>query len=94
LLQSIPGIRWVELPNADQCCGSAGTYNLLQYELSMRILEKKMRDIASVRPEIVATGNPGCLLQLRYGARRFGVPVDVRHPVELLAALYRQNRNT
>ena len=94
LLKSIPGIEWVELPDADQCCGSAGTYNLMQYDLSMRILEKKMKNIASVHPDIVATGNPGCLLQLRYGARRFGVPVEIRHPVELLAEMYRQNRNT
>ncbi len=92
VLRSIPGIEWVELPNADQCCGGAGTYNIMQYELSMRILEKKMKDIASTGAEVLATGNPVCLLQLRYGARRFGVPVEVRHPAELLAAQYRLGR--
>jgi glycolate oxidase iron-sulfur subunit len=59
-----------------------------QFEMSMQVLEKKMRAIASVKPDIVATGNPGCLLQLRYGAKRFGVPVEIRHPMELLAQAY------
>jgi glycolate oxidase iron-sulfur subunit len=88
LLQSIPGIEWCVLPNADHCCGSAGTYNVTHFSLSMQILEKKMKAISLLRPDIVATGNPGCLLQLSYGAKRFGVAVEVRHPVELLAAGY------
>jgi glycolate oxidase iron-sulfur subunit len=89
VLKSIPGIRWTEIPNADHCCGSAGTYNVMQFNMSMQVLERKMRAIASVKPDIVATGNPGCLLQLRYGAKRFSIPVEIRHPVELLAESYR-----
>jgi glycolate oxidase iron-sulfur subunit len=88
LLQSIPGIEWCALPNADHCCGSAGTYNVTHFSLSMQILEKKMKAISLLQPDIVATGNPGCLLQLRYGAKRFGVAVEVLHPVELLTAGY------
>lgn len=90
ILQSLPGITWAEIPGADQCCGGAGTYNITQYDLSMRILEKKMQSIASAGAEVVATGNPVCLLQLRYGAKRFSIPVEFRHPAEILAELYRR----
>jgi glycolate oxidase iron-sulfur subunit len=89
LLRAIPGIELVELPEATWCCGSAGIYNITQPEMSMTLLERKMKHIAATGAEIVATGNPGCIGQIRYGAKRFGVTVEVVHPVTLLAGAYR-----
>ncbi len=89
LLQLIPGIELVPLPEADWCCGSAGVYNLTQPEMSMRLLDRKMRHIAAVRPDVIATGNPGCLLQLAWGTKRAGLRAEVVHPIELLDRAYR-----
>jgi glycolate oxidase iron-sulfur subunit len=85
LLKAIPGIQFVEIEGADQCCGSAGIYNITQNELSMAILDRKMEKIRKADIEILATGNPGCMFQFRYGARRAGIELEVLHPVELLA---------
>ena len=85
LLQAIPGIEFVEVPGADQCCGSAGTYNITQNELSMEILDRKMELIRQAGIDVLATGNPGCIFQFRCGARRSGMALEVLHPVELLA---------
>ena len=85
LLKAIPGIEFVEVEGADQCCGSAGIYNIVQNELSMAILDAKMEQIRKANLEILATGNPGCMFQFRYGARRAGLNLEVLHPVELLA---------
>jgi glycolate oxidase iron-sulfur subunit len=85
LLKAIPGIEFVEVEGADQCCGSAGIYNIVQNELSMAILDAKMEQIRKARLDILATGNPGCMFQFRYGAHRTGMNLEVLHPVELLA---------
>jgi glycolate dehydrogenase iron-sulfur subunit len=85
LLKAIPGIQFVEVEGADQCCGSAGIYNITQNELSMEILERKMESIRKADIEVLVTGNPGCMFQFKYGARKFGLPLEVVHPVELLA---------
>ena len=85
LLKAIPGIRFIEIEDADQCCGSAGIYNITQNELSMQILERKMEKIEKAHIDILATGNPGCMFQLKYGAQKRGIPLEVVHPVELLA---------
>jgi glycolate oxidase iron-sulfur subunit len=85
LLKAIPEIQFVEVEGADQCCGSAGTYNLTQNELAMEILDRKMEKIQRANIEILATGNPGCMFQLRYGAERLKMKLEVVHPVELLA---------
>ena len=85
LLKAIPGIQFVEVEGADQCCGSAGTYNITQNELSMEILDRKMEKIQRANIEILATGNPGCMFQLRYGAERSKMKLEVVHPIELLA---------
>jgi glycolate oxidase iron-sulfur subunit len=84
LLQRIPGIELVPLPESDWCCGSAGTYNLTQPEMSQRLLERKMHHIAAVEPDVIASGNPGCLLQLGWGVRRSGLRAEVVHPIELI----------
>ena len=85
LLKAIPGIQFVEVEGADQCCGSAGTYNITQNELSMEILDRKMEKIQKANIDILATGNPGCMFQFKYGAQRLGMKLEVVHPVELLA---------
>jgi glycolate oxidase iron-sulfur subunit len=89
LLRAIPGVELVELPEATWCCGSAGIYNITQPEMSLALLERKMNHIAATGASIVATGNPGCIGQLRYGAAKFGVNVEVLHPITLLARAYR-----
>jgi glycolate dehydrogenase iron-sulfur subunit len=89
LLQQIPGVALVPFKEADWCCGSAGTYNLMQPEMSRRLLDRKLRHIAAVDPDVIATGNPGCLLQLGWGVKRAGLRAAVLHPIELLDRAYR-----
>lgn len=91
ILRSIPGLDFVELEEASWCCGSAGVYNLMRYEDSMKLLERKIGHVRNSGAEIVATANPGCLLQLQYGAAKFGVPVDVTHVVSLLRRGYEKS---
>ena len=88
LLRSIPGIELVEVPEADWCCGSAGIYNLQHPELSQQILARKMKHLAEAHPDVIATGNPGCLLQIGMGARQRGLMAQVLHPIELLYRSY------
>ncbi|MEW5977436.1 MAG: (Fe-S)-binding protein [Acidobacteriota bacterium] len=89
LLTRIPGLQLVELEHPDQCCGSAGIYNITNHDLSMRILDRKIEDIRNTQPDIVVTGNPGCMLQIAYGLRRAGLErIRVVHPVELLDQAY------
>jgi len=88
LLRAIPGLEFVEMPMADLCCGSAGIYNVVQDEMASAVLEKKMRYVNSVSPEVVATANPGCMLQLQAGVKKYGQNQPVRHVVELLDESY------
>src|SRR5438034_3895941 len=85
LLRRIPGLRLVELAESDFCCGSAGVYNILEPGIARELLELKMTRIAETGATVVATGNPGCLMQIAGGARARGLDVAVVHPVELLA---------
>lgn len=87
LLKAI-GCQLVEIPHADQCCGSAGIYNVVQNELSMKILDAKMDDISSVSADALATGNVGCMIQLRAGAAQRKMNLPVKHVVELLEEAY------
>jgi glycolate oxidase iron-sulfur subunit len=87
LLQAV-GAELVEMPHADQCCGSAGTYNVVQNELSMKILDEKMDEIAATGAEVVATANVGCMLQLRAGLQARGLNTRVAHVIELLDEAY------
>ena len=87
LLKAV-GLDIVEMPRADDCCGSAGTYNVVQNELSMKILDEKMVSVGSAKPEIIATANVGCMLQLRAGVRRSGIKAEVVHVIELLDRVY------
>jgi glycolate dehydrogenase iron-sulfur subunit len=90
LLKSV-GLELVEMPHADFCCGSAGTYNVLQNDLSMQILESKMDDVASTWADIVATANVGCMLQLRAGVQSRRLDMQVKHVIELLDQAYQQH---
>jgi glycolate oxidase iron-sulfur subunit len=89
LLRAIPGLKLVELPEANWCCGSAGIYNLTQPEMAEQLLERKLSHIRTTGATIVATANPGCLLQLINGAKPRGMKLRVAHPITLLAEAYR-----
>jgi len=90
LLRGIPGIRLVDLPESSWCCGSAGIYNLTQPEMAGELLRRKIGHIKSTGAQVVATANPGCLLQIINGARAEGLPLRVVHPMTLLAEAYRR----
>jgi glycolate oxidase iron-sulfur subunit len=88
LLRAVPGLTFKEMPMADLCCGSAGIYNVVQNEMSMAVLEKKMRYVNTVNPDVIVTANPGCMLQLTAGARMHGKGQPVKHVVEVLDEAY------
>jgi glycolate oxidase iron-sulfur subunit len=88
VLGAAAGARLVPLEDADQCCGAAGIYNLIEPETSDAVLAPKLGHIAASGARVVATGNPGCLMQVGAGLLRAGSPVRVAHPVELLDAAY------
>lgn len=89
LLTSIPGIKLVDLKESDWCCGSAGIYNLTNQEMAQELLERKMNNIQATKASIIATGNPGCMMQIAMGARQRGLNLEVMHPVQLLDAAYK-----
>lgn len=88
VLRAIPGLQLTPLVDADQCCGSAGIYNLVEPETSDVVLSPKLRHIEATRAALVATGNPGCLMQIGAGLVRAGSAVKGVHPVDLLDASY------
>ena len=89
LLRALPGLELAEMSHPDICCGSAGIYNAVQPEMSARILDEKMRDLLSVRPEVVTTANPGCQMQLEAGLRGRGrADIPVKHLAEVLVTAY------
>jgi glycolate oxidase iron-sulfur subunit len=89
LLRAVPGLKLVDLPESSWCCGSAGVYNLTQPKMADELLRRKIGHIKSTGAQIVATANPGCLLQIVNGARAEGIPLRVVHPITLLAEAYR-----
>ena len=88
LLRAIPGLELFDLPGHSDCCGAAGIYNVTHAEMAGRLQSRKVEALRQTRPDVLATGNPGCLLQIAAGVRQAGLPVDVRHPIELLARAY------
>jgi len=84
LLRAIPGLEFVELPYSDICCGSAGVYNVTETEASLELLAEKMGHAKKTRARVIATANPGCLLQLRAGVEMHGTRQEVLHVMELL----------
>ena len=90
LLRSIPGLRLVPLAGHDECCGGAGVYGITHPELGGAIGRDKVRAVLETGAEVVATGNPGCMMQIGAGLEMEGARVDVVHPVELLDESYRR----
>jgi glycolate oxidase iron-sulfur subunit len=88
LLQQVPGLVFREMPLSDVCCGSAGIYNVLHTDMAMDILERKMSSVNPMKVDVIATSNPGCMLQLRAGARIFGSGERVMHVIEVLDEAY------
>jgi len=84
LLAQVPGLRVVDLPESDWCCGSAGLYNLTQPDMATRLLRRKVRHVTSTGAEAVVTANPGCILQIQQGLREAGSDIRVLHLVEIL----------
>lgn len=91
VLGAIPGLVLLPLADADQCCGSAGIYNLVEPDTSDAVLAPKLERIAETDADYLATGNPGCMMQLGAGLMRSGSRVRVVHPIELLDASYRSD---
>jgi len=86
LLQQIPGVELLPIAEPELCCGSAGIYNLVQPTPARQLGERKVKNIAAVSPDIVATANPGCTLQIASIAADTGQPLRVMHPIELIDA--------
>jgi glycolate oxidase iron-sulfur subunit len=89
LLQAIPGIELLTPPESEICCGSAGFYNLVQPEAAAQLGERKARHIATLAPDLIATGNPGCMLQIAAAGRTLGHDWPVLHPIQLIDASIR-----
>jgi glycolate oxidase iron-sulfur subunit len=85
LLRSLPGVEYREMPEADWCCGGAGSYALSHYELSRQVLDRKMKNLEKSGAQVVATSCPACVIQLSYGVRLHRLPVRVAHIAELVA---------
>lgn len=91
LLRSIPGVELCELADAHMCCGSAGSYNLDQPEIAASLGAKKARAVMATGAEVVASGNIGCLTQLRMHLTKLGSSIRVRHTMQVLRDAYRES---
>lgn len=89
VLRQVPGLELVWHDDPTSCCGAAGIYNLAHPEMAGAVLERKLRALVAAGPDAIATGNPGCLMQLRAGAARLGLRAEVVHPITLLDRAYR-----
>jgi glycolate oxidase iron-sulfur subunit len=88
ILKMINGLEFVELPEADWCCGSAGNHLITHYDISLKVLKRKSDNIASTQADYIASGCPGCQMQLNVGVRRQGLDMQVVHPIALLDKAY------
>ena len=88
VLAAVPGLELVPLEGSEHCCGSAGIYNLIEPDVSDRVLAPKLANIAATHAPLVATGNPGCLMQIGAGLHRARMRCRAVHPVDLLDASY------
>ncbi len=84
LLRAIPGVELVEVPDGEQCCGSAGVYNLIEPASADEIGRRKAEAVASTRASLVASANPGCSLQIRRMLAERGTVIEAAHPIEIL----------
>ena len=85
LLKLLPSIEYREMPEADNCCGGAGTFVVKNYDMSMRILDRKIASIKETGANTVATCCPTCTMQLKHGLDKHGLIIEVVHPLEILA---------
>jgi len=90
LLKQIPGLKLIDLPESDLCCGAAGTYNLTEPEMAGRLGRRKLDNIRSTGARVVITSNAGCLLQIAREARMQGEALKIMHPMDLLDLSYRR----
>jgi len=90
VLRAIPGLQLIELFESTWCCGSAGIYNITQPEMAAKLQQRKIDNIKKTGVSVVATANPGCLLQLINGAKKEGLDLEIVHPITLLARAYRR----
>lgn len=90
MLRSVVGPNFVPLEGTERCCGAAGIYNMLQPEMSGRVLEEKLSHVRNTKAQILATGNPGCQMQIGAGAQLAGMKLQVCHPIELVDEAYEQ----
>jgi glycolate oxidase iron-sulfur subunit len=88
LLAQIPGLEIREMEESSLCCGSAGIYNVTQPEMAGRLGRRKVQHVVDVAPDILATANPGCALQIANGLRTTGKNIEVLHVVQLLDRAY------
>lgn len=88
IIQSIPGIQYIELNEASWCCGSAGIYNVVRHDDSMRILDQKIKNVLKTDADILVTANPGCAVQIDHGLRKSGSKIQVMNPMTLLKMGY------
>jgi len=91
LVRSVVGDNFVELPESDVCCGSAGSYNLTEPEMAGRLQRRKIENILRTGAQVVVTTNPGCILQIRAGLKKAGAHVEVMHIADFLARSLDQN---
>jgi len=90
LLQAIPGLKLIEMEGSDRCCGSAGIYNITHAGMSQHLLKEKMQSVGTTQADAIVAPNPGCMLQLGYGAKNYGPNIAVYHLIDLLDRAYRQ----
>ena len=88
MLRSVTGAHFTPLEDTERCCGAAGIYNLLQPEMSRRVLQEKLDHIRNTDADVLATGNPGCQMQIGAGAILAGMSLQVCHPIELVDEAY------
>ncbi len=92
IIKALNGIKFVEMNESTWCCGSAGIYNILRYDDSMKILERKIKNVLATGAELVLTANPGCHAQIEHGLKKVGVNIKVMHPVSLLNLAYKLSK--
>jgi glycolate oxidase iron-sulfur subunit len=85
ILKNIEGIEYREMPEADWCCGGAGSYALSHYDLSQKVLDRKMENLKKTNADILVTSCPACMIQLSYGVRRHGLKTKVCHISQVVA---------
>jgi glycolate oxidase iron-sulfur subunit len=93
LLKSVPGLAYKELPEADWCCGAAGSYTFMHHTEAKGVLDRKMGNVAKTEAQILATECPACMMHLDYGARSAGLAVQVRHLSQILDEAYQAAEN-